>query len=389
MNSVSIKLNKPHPAQKKVLDSNARFKVLMAGRRFGKSLICQNLSVLDALNKKNVAYITPTYQLAKVFFSELEKIIPAQIVNTNKSDLIFEFITGGTIRFFTGERLDSLRGMKFHRVIIDEASYISDLEEGWLNSIRPTLTDYQGEAMFISTPRGKNYFYSLYMNNSNEWESFKFSTYDNPHIAVEEINEAKKMLPEKVFQQEYMANPQENADNPFGYDAIDRNIKPLSNKMPVCYGIDLAKSNDYSVIIGLDRDGVVCHFERFQIDWDSTKKKIIALPKVPLLIDSTGVGDAIVEDIQKYRHDAKGFKFTMSSKQDLIKALVSAIHGNKVQYPEGVIVEELKIFEYQFSPSGVKYTAPNGFHDDAVIALALAWYNFDFKRPTGTYSFSR
>jgi len=72
---------------------------------------------------------------------------------------------GRQVDFVTGERLDAMRGLKFHLVIIDEASYIPNLEEGWLNSIRPTLTDYKGKAIFLSTPKGKNYFYSYSSNN--------------------------------------------------------------------------------------------------------------------------------------------------------------------------------------------------------------------------------
>lgn len=89
------------------------------------------------------------------------------------------------------------------------------MESGWQNSIRPTLTDYQGKAIFLSTPRGKNYFYSLFLNGINasaDWESFKFSTYDNPFILTSEIDSAKSQLPNVVFEQEYMANPAENAE---------------------------------------------------------------------------------------------------------------------------------------------------------------------------------
>jgi hypothetical protein len=161
MAAVSITIsNKPHAAQQEVLDSVARFRVLMCGRRFGKSLISQIISLLECSKGHKIAYITPTYLLAKAFFSELDKVLPSS-VKRNASDLKIE-MNGGVVRFFTGERLDNLRGLKFHLVLIDEASFIPDLEDGWINSIRPTLTDYRGKAIFLSTPRGKNYFYSLF-----------------------------------------------------------------------------------------------------------------------------------------------------------------------------------------------------------------------------------
>ena len=118
----------PHNRQWEVLDCKERFIVMMAGRRFGKSLISQSIAIEYAIEKKLVAYVTPTYQLAKVFFDDILKIIPPEIVLPNKSDLTIEFITGGKIRFFTGERLDNFRGLKFHIAIIDEASYIANLE---------------------------------------------------------------------------------------------------------------------------------------------------------------------------------------------------------------------------------------------------------------------
>ena len=385
---IPIILKKPHDAQKQVLNSKARFIVLMCGRRWGKSLICQNISIKDALKGRLVAYITPTYQLAKVFFEDMSKIIPTEIATMNKSDLTFHFVTGGVIRFFTGEKLDNLRGQKFHRAILDEAPYIKNLEQGWLNSIRPTLTDFKGSAIFVSTPRGKDYFYSLTMKNGEDgWESFKFTTYDNPFIDRGEIDEARRQLPAAVFEQEYLANPMENAANPFGSENIKACIRPLSNQEPLCFGIDLAKSYDWSVIIGLDAVGNVCYLDRFQKDWHTTKQAILKLPRKPILLDSTGVGDPIFEELQRAGLMVEGLKFTSNSKQQLMVGLQNAIHSKSIGYPDGVIVNELDIFEYQFTANGVKYSAPSGFHDDCVMALALSWQNWQSRMGKGVYSF--
>ena len=371
---IEISLPKPHAAQRAVLDSPARFRVMMCGRRFGKSLISQNISIENGLNNKKVAYITPTYQLGKTFFQEICKVLPEKIYKKNETDLTINFITGGQIRFFTGERLDALRGLKFHLVIIDEASYIANLQDGWLNSIRPTLTDYKGLAIFLSTPRGKNFFYSLYMKGGEpDWEAFKFTTYDNPHIDPTEIDAAKFQLPNVVFEQEYMANPMENAANPFGSEHINACVKDGIAGKAEYYGIDLAKSVDWTVIIGLDKLGQVVHFERFQKDWMQTKETILRLPKnLPIMIDSTGVGDAIVEELQKKFTQMHGFKFTSTSKQQLLEALANSIQTKTISYPTGLIKEELEIFEYTFTSTGVRYSAPSGFHDDCVIALSLA-----------------
>lgn len=361
----------------------------MCGRRFGKSLISQIISIEHATSSKTVAYITPTYQLAKVFFDEMIKNLPQDLYECNRSDLVIKFDGGGSIRFFTGERLDAMRGLRFHLVIIDEASYISDLESGWLNSIRPTLTDYQGRAIFLSTPKGRNYFYSLFLKDGEPgWQSFKFTTYDNPHINPAEIDDARALLPTAVFEQEYMANAMENASNPFGSSHLAECVRPISSRPAIAYGIDLAKSVDYTVVVGLDDSGTVCHYERFQKDWNLTKETIRKLPKnVPMLIDSTGNGDPITEDLQKHFGRMTGFKFTSTSKQPLMEGLASAIHQRKVFFPDNYIKTELEIFEFQYTATGVKYGAPTGFHDDCVCALALAWKCYNENRSAGQYYF--
>lgn len=372
---VAVKLHRPHKAQQAVLDSAARFRVMMCGRRFGKSLISQNISIDSGINKKLVAYITPTYQLGKIFFQEIIKILPTGIYSKNETDLVINFITGGSIRFFTGERLDAMRGLKFHLVIVDEASYIPNLQDGWNNSIRPTLTDFKGKAIFLSTPKGRNFFYSLYIKHDEpEWQSFKFTTYDNPHIDPTEIDAAREQLPHSVFEQEYMANPMENAANPFGSEHINRCTRELSTAPTEYFGIDLAKSVDWTVIIGMDRQGNTTQVHRFQRDWLQTKNAIIEIcdKYKPVVIDSTGVGDAIVEDLQKHFNKMHGFKYTATSKQQLMESLASSIHKGEITFPAGVVKDELEIFEYVFTSTGVKYSAPQGFHDDCVNALALA-----------------
>ena len=383
---MKIELSEPHINQQVILDSTSRFRVVMCGRRFGKSELSQVEIITNALKGNKVAYITPTYKLAKTFFEQLTLILPFE---ANKSELIIRTVNNGSIEFFTGERLDNLRGRKFHLVVVDEASFIPDLESGWLNSIRPTLTDYKGKALFLSTPRGKNYFYSLFMKGGDsDWQSFKFSTYDNPYISKDEIDDARKQLPHAVFEQEYMANPMENAANPFGIDNINACIRELTPKKSLYFGIDLAKSMDYSVIIGLDEDGNTSHFQRFQKDWKSTRDEILKLDKnVNIYIDSTGVGDSITEDLQRYFNSMTGYKYTSTSKQQLMEGLASAISKREIAYPDGHIKDELAIFEYQFTATGVRYNAPAGFHDDCVNALALAVRCKEKNKLSGIYRF--
>lgn len=381
-----LELPDPHINQQKILDSESRFRVVMCGRRFGKSELSQIEIISNALLGKSVAYITPTYQLARVFFDRLIQAVPFE---SNKSELSIKFPNGGSVEFFTGERMDNLRGRKFHLVVVDEASFIPNLEDGWLNSIRPTLTDYKGRALFLSTPKGKNFFYSLFLKGGEpDWESFRFTTYDNPYIDKSEIDDARIQLPEVVFEQEYMANPAENSSNPFGSYYIKQCTFPISIEQPIVYGIDLAKAVDWTVIIGLDKNGSVCYFDRFQKDWRQTKQSILSLFRASILVDSTGVGDPIFEDLQREGLAINGFKFNSTSKQQLMEGLSSAIQQRKITFPEGPIVNELEVFEYQYTATGVRYSAPQGFHDDCVMSLALAWHHYTRNSGAGRYSFA-
>lgn len=375
-------LPKPHEGQKQVLNCSKRFIVLQCGRRWGKSLIAQIISIFYLLKGKRVAYITPTYQLATNFFDVLVKLLP-KIVKTNRSELSIVY-GSGLMKFFTAEKLDNLRGYKFHVVIIDEAAMIRNLKDGWEQAVRPTLTDYKGRAYFISTPRGFDYFQSLVQKKDDNWATFHFNTYENPYIPKEEIEEAKRSLPNAVFEQEYMANPMQNADNPFGSDNIRKCITELSDKPVLYWGIDLAKSVDYTVIIGLDENGKVAQFERFQQSWGMTKQRIINVCNIGGngLIDQTGVGDPIVEELEIENPNLRGFKFTAQSKQDLIKGLMSSIAQQKIKFPKGEITNELETFEYRYTPNGTKYAARDGFHDDCVMALALANYEMINYRPS-------
>lgn len=378
---VELVLPQPHPGQIEVLNSPARFKVLMCGRRWGKSLIAQVISTVGMLENHRVAYITPEFSLAKEFFGEMLDMLPASLVeSSNKSELTIQFITGGSIRFFSGEAMRSMRGLKFHTVIIDEAAFITDLETAWTKVIRPTLTDYKGNALFISTPRGRNFFYTLYLKGKNKdkgFASFHYTSYSNPHIAASEIDDAKENIPKEAFNQEYLAIASANAGAVVDMDTIARNtLKSFSFKPTVVFGIDVAKYTDYTVITGLDRNGRMTYFDRFQKDNALTKERVMALPAgVMKVIDNThgSLGDGIFESlVLEGCNNLIGFEFTSISKPQLITELILDLERDNVQFNKET-ADELSIFEYTYSSTGhIKYGNAPGGHDDCVIALALA-----------------
>lgn len=388
MSEKVITLNEPHLNQQKIIDEAKRFNVVCCGRRWGKSKLSVNLLCEPAIEGMPTGYFTPTYKLLKETYNDCIKAL--QPVVARKSDQQFiELVTGGIIDFWSLDNPYAGRSRKYKRAIIDEGAFVKNLWEAWTEAIRPTLTDLKGDAYFFSTPKGKNDFYKLFMRGKSGdqgWGCWQMSTYSNPYIDPLEVDEAKRDLPEIAFRQEYMAEFSDDIANPFGYPFIQQCKYELSKDPAVCYGIDLAKSFDYSVIIGLDRNCSVCYFDRFQSDWRTTTKKILDLPNVPIAIDSTGVGDPIGEDIARVR-DVELFLFNARSKQQLMEGLAVSIQQRKITFPEGPIKDELEQFEYVYTRTGVKYSAPSGLHDDCVCALALALHKWRPSQHYGKYSF--
>jgi len=373
--SIKIQINNEHSGQLKVLSEAKRFNVLDCGRRWGKSALAVNLLCDTASDGHPVAYFAPYYKLLEGTYKELYSVLNTITTKKHENQFI-ELVTGGSIEFWSLENPLAGRSRKYKLAIIDEAAFNRNLWQSWTEAIRPTLTDLKGSAWFMSTPKGKNDFYKLWMRGQTgeqDWMSWQMPTLSNPHIDPEEIEAARRDLPELAFKQEYLAEFNDNVANPFGLEYIRICTGRISNEPAVCFGIDLAKSFDWTVIIGLDRFGNVCHFDRFQRPWNETKEIIRRLPRAAIKIDSTGVGDPITEDIQRDRSDVHSFKYTSTSKQQLMEGLAAAIHQRRVIFPDGVIKAELESFEYQMTGTGVKYTAPVGLHDDCVNALALAW----------------
>jgi hypothetical protein len=188
-----------------------------------------------------------------------------------------------------------------------------------------------------------------------------------------EVDDARRTLPDAVFKELYLAEPSDDQGNPFGLDAIRRAIGPLSVAAPVAFGVDLAKSIDWTVCVGLDAAGRVCRFDRFQAPWDETTARVLrALGRTPALVDCTGVGDPIVERLQRAGANAEGFLFSSPAKQSLMEGLAVAIQQGEVAFPAGPLVAELESFEYQYTRTGVRYGCAEGLHDDCVMALGLA-----------------
>lgn len=362
----------------KVIEAAERFNVLECGRRFGKTKLGIRLSIhCAATTCLPVGWFAPTYKyLADVWREVVQRVGDAGTPNTQEKRI--EITGGGSIDFWSLDQPNPGRGRKYKRVIVDEAGIVRELEDAWTNAIRPTLADYKGDAWFLGTPKGAgNYFHRMFSkgeSGAKGWKSWRLPTTANPFIDPEEIEAARQDMPESAFNQEFLGIPADDGGNPFVLSAIRKCLTPLRSGPPVVFGIDLAKSNDWTVVVGLDDDGATCALERWQTDWNQTRRRILAMiGDVPTLVDSTGVGDPIVEDLIRERGSVQGFKFSSTSKQQIMEGLAASIQQREISFPEGWLSNELESFEYEYrAGGGVRYSSPSGMHDDGVCALALA-----------------
>jgi PBSX family phage terminase large subunit len=201
------------PAQSRIAKSRKRFRVVCAGRRFGKSTLASMEMFAKALSKndRRICYIAPTFQQARdIVWNELIKTCKAVAtkINETRLEITIRTIDGGSslLSLRGWESVETLRGQKFDFVVIDEVAMMRNFWENWQEVLRPTLTDRKGDVLFISTPKGFNHFYDLFNTVDEDYESFHFTSYDNPHLPSEEIDKARKELPEDRFFQEYMAD---------------------------------------------------------------------------------------------------------------------------------------------------------------------------------------
>jgi len=376
-----------HDGQLRVLREAGRFNVLECGRRFGKTHLGVQLAIDVAIDGGEVGWFAPTYRYLADPWRAVEKALGPAIMKVDRVEKRLDLISGGSIDFWSLDSVDAGRGRRYDRVIIDEAGIVRDLGPAWQETIRATLADKQGDAWFLGTPKGRNFFHRCFERGQiadGGWKSWRLPTTTNPTIRDEEIEAARRELPKQVFEQEFLGIPADDGGNPFGLDAIERCIAEKSSNPPKAIGVDLAKSVDYTVVCGLDEAGSVCLLERWQAPWSETIGRIERmLGKVPALIDSTGVGDPIVEDLQRKQPRVEGFKFTQVSKQQLMEGLASAFQTGRIQIPDGWLRTECETFEYQYTRTGVRYEAPSGMHDDGVCALALALRCLDTTARTG------
>lgn len=366
--------------QERAVFEPARYSVIEASTKSGKTVGCLVWLIEKAMAgvaEQNRWWVAPIFAQTKIAFRRAKRAMPQDIYIANESELTLMLANGGIIWFKSAEKPDSLFGEDVFDVVLDEATR---MREEAFHAVRTTLSATGGHARIIGNVKGrKNWAYRLARKaeaGEPDTAYHKITAFDAIQAGVltaEEVEDAKRQLPDAIYRELYLAEASEDEGNPFGIAAIREIVAPISEAEPVIWGWDLAKSVDWTVGIGLDANGAVCRFNRFQKPWQETIGAIRwATGGTRALVDSTGVGDPILEGLQREGGNYEGLKFTAQSKQQLMEGLAVAIQKQDIRVPEGPIVSELESFEYVYTRSGVHYSAPEGMHDDCVAALALA-----------------
>ena len=368
-----------YPKQLSAIFTPKRYAVCEAGTKTGKTVGCMVWLWEQALFGKAEHYwwIAPSVKQARIAFDRTKKGLPRGMFKANLSRQEITLPNGHMIHYLTGEKPDLLYGDDVGAAVLDE--YTRLREEAWF-AVRSTLTATRGPVRFIGNVRGKkNWGYRLARRAQTrpDWEYARITWRDAVQAGVleaDEIDSARADLPHAVFQELYEALASDEDTNPFGMERVRACVAKASRRKTAAWGWDLAKSVDFTCGIGFDRRMHWTQAEHWQRPWKETMRDILSLVgEVPSLVDSTGVGDAIVEMMQRRKRDAKiiGFKFTQSSRQQLLEGLRLAIHEQECTLPEESL-DEFDAFEYEYSRTGgVKYVAAEGMHDDWVMGTAL------------------
>jgi hypothetical protein len=249
------------PPQKTVSDHESRFRVVAAGRRFGKSFLSINeLAKFSRFPNSKCLYVAPTYRQAKqVIWDELKNRLYAVkwIDKVNESDLNIRLKNGSVIFIRSADNREALRGAKYNFIVLDECADIH--EETWHQILRPTLSDTQGSALFIGSPKGRNWFYDLYsLSGETDWQSWQFTTLEGGNVPLAEIEAAKRDLDERTFEQEYLSQFVSYMGVCY-YSFTEDNVLPapshLSNVTPIHVGMDFNIDPMSAVVCVEDREG--------------------------------------------------------------------------------------------------------------------------------------
>ncbi len=390
-----------YPHQLKVLADQTRFKVLVWHRRARKTSTALEKIALEAHNVPGQVYwvIYPTKTQAKEAIwkdpNMLFRIIPPELIERQNEIELTLYLKCKSIIILKGaDEPDSLRGTNPYGIIFDEFDTMK--YEAW-GVVEPIIRGNGGWAWFIGTFKGKRHLWNLLervRQGHKEWTGSVLKASLSGVIDLDQLAEAKKSMSDALYNQEFECEPLE------GEGSVFRGVREVATAIPhkpidghyYVMGVDLAKYTDFTVITVYDRStNAQVYQDRFQtLEWPFQKKRIKSVSdhynKALIILDSTGLGDPIYDDLSRMGVPIESFKFTQSSKKDLVEKLSIYIEQKRIKIlPIEETLVEFDNFTYELGPTGqMRYGAPNGFHDDIVIShgLAVSSLNVLFKEPT-------
>jgi len=399
--ALEIQYTRPwlYPEQRDAIFSPARYAAIEASTKSGKTHGCLVWLFEKALQGKpgySYWWVAPSRRQAKMGYRRLKLALrrSGHLFSYNDTEHTITLPVGSIISFLTGEKPDLLYGDDVYAAVIDEATRVR--EDAW-HAIRSTLTKTQGPLRIIGNVRGrKNWAYQIARKAQAGDPDMHYAKLTYEHavaagiVKIEEVEDARRMLPEQIFKELYLAEPSDDGGNPFGLQHIAACVERFRPGGTVkLWAWDLARSFDFTVGIGLDDDAHVCQIERFQESWPRTRERIITIVgKVRAVIEVNSAGNPVFEEITRHgqHQNFQAFLTTGPSKQQIMENLAAGIQQHVLGIPDGVLRRELDTFEYvvKRSPDGrvqTFYSAPEGLHDDCVMALAIAWQYYVRKIP--------
>jgi hypothetical protein len=386
-----------HPAKEKTVDT---------GRRFGKTVLGGAVAMNCLRQHGKVSWVAPIYKNTRALWRYVKwacsHLVKPGLVDISESERTIETFRGGVLSIYSADNIDGIRGEWFNLCVADEASRISD--EAWYDAIVPTLADYDGDSMKISTPKGRNHFYRgtlgcqgyrydsatglfvampapAQVTPRRAWWQAPSNANPLPGIHAE-YQEARTKLPDRSFRQEWQAEFLDDTSNVFGdfSDCVQGTLAEPQQGQTYYGGVDPARARDYFASCVMDGNGHVVAFSRVnRRTWNSMYDQTAAMMlkyHAATYVDSTGVGDPVLEELWKRKVDAQGIDYrTNDNKTRLIEELIRGVENRQVTWPASldVLTREMTVFEAEIRPGGrVRYEAPENEHDDCVNALALA-----------------
>lgn len=385
MSILKVQIPKLHHGQMQIKTERKRRNVIDCGRRFGKNILLQDLSIETSLaHKLPIGWGAPVYKQMIEDYNSLSNLLAPVITRASVSEMRIDVIGGGTVKFYSLEKPNNIRGEKFARFIVNEAAFVPDLLDIRNYVIMPALIDMKGDEYYAGTPKGMNGFWNLYNQTGADWMKWKMSSYTNPHIDPAEIDSLRATMHERAYQQEIMAEFLEDGGGVFRNvmrcaTAIKRTGDTASQYV---IGVDWGRTYDATVFSVIDvaaREQV--YLDRMtDTDFASQRIRLKALSdrfhRAVCVVEVNSIGQPQIEELQRMNIPVQGFQTTNATKAEIISALQLAFEQESIKILDDAIqTSELMAYQSERLPSGLlRYGAPEGMHDDTVMALCMAWW---------------